>query len=394
MKNFLHTLPYFILFLLLVNITPASYGQCLCSGGIPATPLTYYVKMDTTDVPVSTISFPKFDPSVGMLSCITFNDTTSLVTASGVRNTASSDVNYEFFLNVTNKIDGPGIAVSQNATRSYGPSLLTELGTLGDTTTYGPDTLFRNAIHQTNSTNVAPYLGTVGSVNFTYKVNGGLITTDGGINYRYQIHSKYWGAFRLTYYWCPNSVLASNIKNFAAYKKDKSVLLKWATEDKAAGTIYQIEYSTDGITFVSIGQTTSRDILGTAVQHEFQYIPGTSVGSKIYFRIRQTDAQGKQTYSPIRIVNMNENALATFIVYPNPVNRRVSMQFDRSLNGSYTVELTNYAGQIVYNRSIKLHNTNNVQFDLTNPPPSGMYCLKITDNRTKLSYSNKLIVQH
>lgn len=393
MKNFLHTLPYFLLFLVLANISPKSYGQCLCTGGIPATPVTYYYKMDTTDIPISIISFPKFNPSIGMLACITFNDTTSLVTASGVRNTASSDVNYEFFLNVTNKIEGPGISVSQNETRNYGPSLLTEYGTPGDTTTYGPDTLFQNSIHQTSSTNISAYLGISGTVDFTYKVNGGLITTDGGINYRYQIHSKYWGAFRLTYYWCPNSVLASNIKNFTAYKKDKSVLLKWATENMTQGVTYEIEYSTDGKNFLSVRQTDSRDIIGTTTQHEFQYLPGAISANKIYFRIKQIDGGGRLSYSPIRTVSMNEDSPAGFIVYPNPVSRKVSMQFDRSLDGNYVIELTNYAGQVMYNRSIKLQNANTVQFDLTNPPPSGIYFLKITDPKTSLNYTNKLIIQ-
>ena len=91
---------------------------------------------------------------------------------------------------------------------------------------------------------------------------------------------------------------------------------------------------------------------------------------------------------------MNDNTLGGFVVYPNPIDRKVSMQFDRNLTGNYMVEVTNLAGQVVYNRNMKLHNSNIVQFDLTNPPPSGMYYLKITDEKSRLSYSNKLIVKH
>jgi hypothetical protein len=224
-------------------------------------------------------------------------------------------------------------------------------------------------------------------------VNGGLISTQGGINYTYQIVSKYWGAFSLTYYWCPSIVLATNIKNFSAYKKDKTVLLKWVIEDKTPGTTYEIEYSRDGNSFSSISQTDTKDKVGNTTQHELEYAAGASSSGKLYFRIKQIDARGKVTYSAIRIVDMNENSVAGFIVYPNPVARKVSMQFDRNLNGNYVIEVTNLAGQIMYNRTIKLNNSSNIQFELTNPPPSGMYYLKITDIKSKLSYSNKLIIQ-
>jgi hypothetical protein len=396
MKNYLHTLPYFLLFLLITQIPRTSYAQtqCECSNGDLATPLTYYYNLDTTDAPSSTISFPKFDPSVGVLICVTFRDTLSLISTSEVINTASVPVSYRFLLSVTNDIDGPGISVNESATRNYGPTTLAQAGAAGDRTTYGPDTLFKFSTHATtNWAGVATYLGSTGNVNFLYTVNGGLISTQGGINYTYQIVSKYWGAFSLTYYWCPNGTLATNIKNFSAYKKDQNVLLKWITENKTPGTSYEIEYSTDGNKFTNIGEVDPQNITGNSTQHEFKFLPGSTQNTKLYFRIKETDPQGKISYSAIRIVNMKENSLAGFIVYPNPIARRVSMQFDRALTGNYTVEVTNLAGQVVYNRNLKLNNTNIVQFDLANPPSSGMYYLKITDVRSRLSYSNKLIVK-
>ena len=393
MKTYLHLLPYLLLFLLLDFYSTPGNAQCTCSGGAPATAVTYFSQLDTTDAPSSTISFPKFNPTIGILSCVTFRDTLSLISTSDVTNTASVPVSYRFLLSVTNDIDGPGISINESATRTYGPTLLGQSGDPSDHAVYGPDTLFKFSTHATNSSNVASYLGSTGNVNFNYTVNGGLISTQGGINYTYQIVSKYWGAFSLTYYWCPNAVLATNIKNFSAYLKDKTVLLKWLTENKTPGTMYEIEYSWDGNNFTGIGQTDPKDLAGNTTPHEFEFNPGSSTSNKLYFRIKQIDANGKVTYSAIRVVNMNENAAAGFVVYPNPVTRRVSMQFDRSLSGNYVIEVTNLSGQRMYNRMIRLNNNNNVQFDMTNPPPSGMYYLKITDTKTNLSYSNKLIIR-
>ena len=393
MKNFLHTLPYFLLFLLLNFLAPSSFGQCLCSGGAPATALTYYRIVDTTDDPSNTIFFPKFDPAVGILSCVEFRDTLSLISTSEVTNTASVPISYRFLLSVTNDISGPGIGVNESASRTYGPSVLMQSGAVGDRTVYGPDTLFQHSAHSSTSSSVASYLGSSGTVFFVYNVNGGLISTQGGINYTYQIVSKYWGAFSLTYYWCPNITLAANIKNFSASKKDRSVFLKWVTDNRGAGTTYEIEYSLDSRTFTSAGKSNPKDPNASAIQHEFQYVPGSSATGKIYFRVKETDAQGNVSYSAVRIVNMSDNAPAGFIVYPNPIQRQVSMHFDNNLNGNYKVEVTNQAGQSIYSRNMKIINSNNVQFDLVNTPPSGMYYLKITDTKTRLSYSNKLIIR-
>jgi hypothetical protein len=370
-----------------------SYGQCLCSGGDPATPLTYYYKLDTTDVPTATISFPKFNPSVGILSCVTLDDTLSLVSNSNVINEASVAVTYRFLLSVNNDIDGPGISINESATRNYGPTLLSRFGDPLDRTVYGPDTLFKKSIHQTSSSSVVSYLGTTGNVNFTYTMNGGLISTQGGINYSYQIVSKYWGGFRLIYYWCPNMLLSTNIKNFSAFRKDNNVLLKWATENNISGVAYEIEYSENGRDFRRIGALDPNSFTGTHAQYEYKYDPTGSTSPKLYFRIRQHDASGKSQYSAIRTVIMSEDSPAGFVIYPNPVSRQVSMQFDRTMNGNYLVEITNLAGQVIFNRNVRLNNNNNMQFELSNPPNSGIYYLKITDTKTRLSYSSKLLIK-
>ena len=393
MKNFLHALPYFLLFLGAAFITPKTFGQCTCSGGEPATPLSYYYIMDTTGIPASVISFPKFDAAMGILSCIIFEDTTSLVTTSGVRNTAASDVTYEFFLNVTNRITGPGVSINQNATRTYGPTLLTAYGTAGDTTSYGPDTLFSNRIHQISTSTVAPYIGASGTVDFDYKITGGGIATDGGLNYRYEIHSKYWGAFRLTYFWCPNLVLSANIRNFTAVSKENIVLLEWSGEDTPAGTGYIVEYSTDGKNFTPVGRSAAASDMEKSTRHQFEYSPGTVAAGMVYFRIKQVNAAGKASYSAVRSVNLNRDAFASLQVYPNPVASKISLQFDRNLNGTYVVGIINVAGQAVYNGNIRMNNSNNARVEIGGGRPSGLYYLKVTDPKTNLSYTSKIMIR-
>jgi len=394
MKNYLHTLPYFLIFLL-AHISPKSYSQCLCSDGAPATAEVHTLTVDSITAINSTIDFPKFNPATGTLFCLQLSSNITTVINLDLYNKENFDVTYRLESFRRSQFTGPGgfFSTTSSPTKSYGPYLLGPVDPVGtgDEIQIGPDTVFNSLLTQTNyNSNMSLYMGT-GNVSFGYLNTSTTTLLQGSSNYDLFVRAYTRFNASLTYYWCPNSLLATNIKNFSAIKKDKNILLKWATENTNSGNAYEIEFSHDGRSFNSISQMDPKD--NNLKQHEFQFHPSQSGSNKLYFRIKQIDAFGKVTYSPIRIVDMNDNSAAGFIVYPNPVSRKVSMQFDRSLNGNYIIELTSLAGQVMYNRNITLNNSSNVQFDLTNPPPAGIYYLKITDTKSKLSYTNKLFIK-
>ena len=205
---------YFYLFLHASVCLVAAYiphkaaAQCNCDDGTPATPITHMVKMDSSALAKVTISFPRFDPSIGTLTCILLRDTTSGVSTTNVHNTAPQDVEYRFRLTVATGLSGPGFTVDDAFDKIYGPDTLRAFNTPGDSIVYGPDTIFHNAAHSTiNNSNLAPYMG-LGTVDLEYEISGGLVSLKGGLNYLNQIKTYTWGIFTLTYYWCPASVLS------------------------------------------------------------------------------------------------------------------------------------------------------------------------------------------
>ena len=85
----------------------------------------------------------------------------------------------------------------------------------------------------------------MGTVNFTYDVNGGMITTKGGSNYKSSVTTVIGGIMHLTYYWCPTIPLGTAISNFSAYKQNGTVSLQWLGTIDQNDIIYEIEYSKD-----------------------------------------------------------------------------------------------------------------------------------------------------
>src|ERR1700722_17493981 len=79
-----------------------TFGQCSCAAGITPNSVTYLQTLKSTNAASSTISFPQFDPSLGTLTCVKFEDTISGVTSSIIQNSGSTTTLFSFLLTVAN----------------------------------------------------------------------------------------------------------------------------------------------------------------------------------------------------------------------------------------------------------------------------------------------------
>ncbi|RZK46272.1 MAG: T9SS type A sorting domain-containing protein [Pedobacter sp.] len=303
-----------------------------------------------------------------------------------------NDETYIFNLRVVNNFIGPGITVSAVAQRTYGPDVLAAYGQPGYQITYGPDTLFTNSRHISNTSNVAGYLGS-GNATFRYTVNGGLTSDLGGINYNYAIVSKYWGSFGLTYFWCPNAVLSTNIKNFSAVKSNKNINLSWIIGNDQKSNTYEIQVSKNGREFHTAGVTKADAFAsGTTSKYSYQFNPDQALTGQLYFRIRQVDANGKVSYSTVKALDLDKTGASSFTAYPNPATSKVSLQFDSNLDGDYYVDITNQVGQRMMSKSMRLKNTSQIDLSLHGNHTPGVYYVRVKDASNGQVFTNKILL--
>lgn len=394
MKQHYTKVPLFLLlFTVLIYLPPKVFSQCTCSGGLPATPITYSVTIAPTNASVLTFTFPQFDPSIGTLSCVRARDTISGVTTTGALNTGPDSTAFLFQLTLNNKITGPGITINQVVNKLYGYDTLAPFGMPGDTITYGPDPVFTNAPGTAQTGGNAAYIG-LGTVDFTYKVNGGVIALDGGLNYNSSISTDIGGTIALTYYYCAASALANGIINFSAYRMGNVVTLKWTGENEQSADNYFIEISRDGTHFYTTSSlpANAADSSG-APTYQYQYKTGSADGERLYFRIRKTDASGKSSFSPVKTIVLAGSAVADFRVYPNPASKHISLESPELLNGNIQVAITNSVGQQVYTRAFQLNGTNTISFDLPNTFTKGVYYLQVKNAAKNTQQLIKLFVR-
>jgi hypothetical protein len=150
----------------------STVAQCTCGNGSTPDSVVHNFTLAPTSNFSSAITFPKFDPSIGTLSCVNLKANVSAVSNLSIRNLDSLQRDYEFLYTQAVSFSGPGgLSSFANTSLFYGPTTLDAYNTGIDSAHFGPDTPFKNFNLSKTTGNVSPYLGT-GNVTINYTNTG------------------------------------------------------------------------------------------------------------------------------------------------------------------------------------------------------------------------------
>lgn len=402
MKQHYTKVPLLLAFLTLLFYLPTPIqAQCLCeNGNVPQT-ITYQQTRNIRPIDDSTnFDLLQFNPTFGQLVCVNVFSYITGIVRMRLENDEIYPVGYRINYTRTDRIQGPGLTpdITSSFTKNYGPyNLAASDGNYfsgPDFVAIGPDSVLKNKYLNRNlNTGLVPFLG-YGTLPYNYKVTG-RSTVSGSINYIFSVSSQDIVTIGITYSYCPTGLLGTDIKDFSAAKKTNAdVQLSWTTVNETKGNKYEVEISKNNTDFLSVATVTSNVVVGsTASKYEVPLHLAQPGSGNVLFRIKQTTAAGKITYTPVRLVSF-ENSKNGVIIYPNPTHSKIQMQFDQPLNGTYSVDIVNLAGQTVHSRTITLQKSNTISFMLAVAPASGVYYLRAKEINGKASYSGKLIIEN
>ncbi len=156
-------------------------------------------------------------------------------------------------------------------------------------------------------------------------------------------------------------------------------LITWQTADEINAGHFEIERSTDGIRFHSIGWTQARNQPGTNTYHFTDAGAGSQGPGTIYYRIREVDADNSSAYSDIALIRTTAKA-DRFMVYPNPVDRQIGIRTSMNSDKQVSWELVNASGAIMKKGSVVLHAGNDGwSIDVSEAAP-GTYVLRLSSD--------------
>jgi fibronectin-binding autotransporter adhesin len=113
------------------------------------------------------------------------------------------------------------------------------------------------------------------------------------------------------------------------------VIVQWTTAQETDNANFEIQRSSDGRTFTTVGSVAGSGTVTTESHYRFEdKAPGYY---KHYYRIKQIDFSGKFDYSNIIMLSAGEVAPEKWSAYPNPYHAEV-LQLART-GGEYTTDI-------------------------------------------------------
>ncbi len=170
----------------------------------------------------------------------------------------------------------------------------------------------------------------------------------------------------------PPGVLPISLLYFSAEAINQKVLINWGTYSEINNDYFTIERSTDHEYFEEVNQLegagNSNIILTYNTVDEHPY---TGIS---YYRLKQTDFDGKYEYTKAIKVNITEDGAIQ--LFPNPTNGLISIEMGE-VKTNLTAILTNSLGQVMFTQ----HYESIDIIDLKINAPNGIYFLQLqTEN--------------
>jgi hypothetical protein len=150
--------------------------------------------------------------------------------------------------------------------------------------------------------------------------------------------------------------------SFTAQKQDQHALLNWSTASEFNTKNYQVQHSTDGVSWSTVGLVSATGNISNTRNYSFTHMLPAS-GSN-YYRLLQADIDGRSSYSDVvrlvfgdintslkimnnPVVNGQLQVLANKALYINILNTKGQLLLSRQLNaGVQSLDVSSFASGI------------------------------------------------
>ncbi|MCE3280374.1 MAG: hypothetical protein K0S44_2565 [Bacteroidetes bacterium] len=227
-------------------------------------------------------------------------------------------------------------------------------------------------------------VGSCGAQNLNFPAAGSFenigTISDGVANERDTDGSTTWGQAGTGSFGATNgSPLPIELLSFSGKISGEDVLLSWTTASETNNDFFTIEKSTDGTEYVNIAEINGAGNSSSVLNYSsYDYEPLAGIN---YYRLKQTDFDGRSSYSQIISVSFNSGLITK--IFPNPASDFLNIDISGKVQEKLQLQIITCLGVVVKqeipSKKDDLQYTLNVM-DLS----PGTYILRtITDSETR-----------
>ena len=180
--------------------------------------------------------------------------------------------------------------------------------------------------------------------------------------------------------------------NFDANFIDDKVEIIWATALEKNNDYFTIERSNDALLFneiLKVNGAGNSDNLMEYFEVDLKPLKGRS-----YYRLKQTDFDGKFSYSNVAPVSNSSDIEMDLLIYPNPmtINQELNFRVEGLKNNTVIVVIREIRGEEVFSKRVLVDSDQNVSINISEGKLSqGTYFVTIFSDDKE--YSKKLIIK-
>jgi hypothetical protein len=169
---------------------------------------------------------------------------------------------------------------------------------------------------------------------------------------------------------------------------EKQVLNNWQTANEINVSHYQIQRSVDSRNFETISTVAAKNF----ASNEYSFVDDLNTKDQLpktlYYRIVGVDKDGKQTYSQVKSINIQQihNSIS---VYPNPTKGIINVLIPIEDKGNWKIEVQDVLGKTF---STTYTNALTKNLSLKVSEQKGLYFISFTNTQNKKRKIEKIVV--
>jgi hypothetical protein len=169
--------------------------------------------------------------------------------------------------------------------------------------------------------------------------------------------------------------------DFVAQPQGAAVALAWHTASEKNSAYFDIERSLDGRTYGKLGAVAAQGTTSQAHAYAFRDAALPGGAATLYYRLRQVDADGTYTFSPVRVVRVGGADLGAgpLALTPNPTAATATLT---GATAQVAVQVIDALGRTVYATTAAADGT--ARLDLPAGLPAGVYVVRAGTQAARL----------
>lgn len=191
---------------------------------------------------------------------------------------------------------------------------------------------------------------------------------------------------------CNQEVLPITLLYFRPRVENERVWLNWETAIEINNDFFTVERSLDGTGFIPIATVQGAGNSKNSIfyeQEDVEPVQGTA-----YYRLKQTDFDGKFSYSRIVQVDLSKEFESEFVFFPNPTKgNSIKLKGTLLTASELYLQLYSLDGQRAKLKVLSGEQGTNTWEISLGDLPSGIYVAQLTNRDGKLVDSSKIIIE-